>query len=1076
MPSSDEPGPVPQADTSKSGKRFISRLPIAGTLAVMIIDSAYLAISNRASGPPRIPVSALIFEGSLLLHLGLGILGIAYLLAEERLLGASVRRQTGSAKTLARITLMCLRFVMLTGICFLGIGFRWLPMGIRMPLRTVHDLATIGFLVSGLAFIILKARTSLPEAVADRARARFVLKLSGVVTVPFAALILYTIYAPNTDRVIVNPALPPLNAAYEGDGVTGKFYPASVQSVDNQFFPSKYFMDSKTCGEKGCHPDIYKQWESSAHRRGSFNNQWYRNSIEYMQEVIGTKPSKWCGGCHDMAVLLTEDPHNPGKSRFDSPIMAHDFPVDKYPESHSGIGCAACHSIVHVKSTMGVNDYTLDYPPMHKYIITANPVARELQDFLTRVAPTPHKKTFLRPFHQEQTAKFCAACHKVHLDVAVNNYRWLRGFSEYDSWQQSGVSGFGAASFYYPSDDTGNPAFKKCTDCHMQGVKSGDAGAVNGLVHDHRFPAANTALPTAYHDKDMLAATTKFLQDKALSVDIFALRKPLGTVKQSHQPSSSGQQTQQQQDTPATASIVGDDTGTHIAAAQSTNQAEKLVAPINRGGPDAVLRRGESPLVDVVVRTLKVGHSFPGGTIDSADVWLELEAKDNTGATIYHSGKLQWPNGPEEPGAEQYRAVQIDEHGNMIDKRNAWAARALVYSKVIGPGSADAVHFRLNVPKSCGNQITLTAKLNFRKFAWHNNAFAYAGRTDDTVGATDDASKVKVGVGYDSEGHVKTTGPVSHGWDDRKFRFDADLSKVSGDIKAIPDLPITVLAQDTVTLPVVDGKAPGPLPVTVATDDTKKKDRVRWNDYGIGLMLQGDFLHATNAFEQVTKIAPAWPEGWVNIGRVRQVERDTPAARAAFEKAFTLYDAKPTPMTKYLRARTQNFYAQSLFDCGQIDAAVAVLLQAIEVFPDDRNMRNLAGIILFRVGKYDDSIKQLKYTLSIDPEDVIAHYNLMKCYRAKGDVAQADVHASLYKRFKADETTTHLVGPYVRTHPLDNNLAQPIHEHADAVILPKPQWLITLEAMQSKQAMTELHKSPAHPIAASGLHGATHNQ
>jgi len=32
--------------------------------------------------------------------------------------------------------------------------------------------------------------------------------------------------------------------------------------------------------------------------------------------------------------------------------------------------------------------------------------------------------------------------------------------------------------------------------------------------------------------------------------------------------------------------------------------------------------------VDVVVRTRKVGHFFPGGTVDAFDVWLELQATD----------------------------------------------------------------------------------------------------------------------------------------------------------------------------------------------------------------------------------------------------------------------------------------------------------------------------------------------------------------------------------------------------------------------------------------------------------------
>ena len=43
------------------------------------------------------------------------------------------------------------------------------------------------------------------------------------------------------------------------------------------------------------------------------------------------------------------------------------------------------------------------------------------------------------------------------------------------------------------------------------------------------------------------------------------------------------------------------------------------------------MRRGEKPLIDVVVRTKKLGHAFPGGTIDAFDVWVELEAKDEKG-------------------------------------------------------------------------------------------------------------------------------------------------------------------------------------------------------------------------------------------------------------------------------------------------------------------------------------------------------------------------------------------------------------------------------------------------------------
>ena len=1043
---SDKNNPVENRTNSHIRTLFSRLFSIPVLLCLVLVDSAYLAIANRASGPPRIPISAITYEGCLLMHLGLSFALGYQLLRASRSIAAKIKEMAAAPRFTANIALLTARLCLLTGIGFLGIGFRWLPLGVRPGLRLAHDTFTVLFLVFAAITVILRARAAAAANSPEKRQARLVLKTGVAFAVPFVALIAYTVYAPNTDRIIINPALPPITPMDEGDGSKGKFFPANVQSVDQQFFPSEYFMDSKSCGKVGCHPDIYKQWESSSHHRSSFNNQWYRKAIEYMQEVAGPQPSKWCGGCHDMAVLLTEDPKNKGKSRFDVPILAHEFPAQQFPESHSGIGCAACHSVVHVKSTMGTNDYTSDYPPMHKFIAAENPITKSMQEFLTRLAPEPHKKTFLRPFHTNQTAKFCSSCHKVHLDIPVNNYRWFRGFNDYDSWQQSGVSGFGAASFYYPMDDKGQPAFKKCADCHMPNTKSQDAGAVNGMVHNHRFPGANTALPTAYHDKEQMEATEKFMKDKAVSVDIFAIRRQKGAEKLPAKPANTPGAAS---DTPQAANLNGDDTGTHIAAANNASTKEETIAaPINRGGPGAVLHRGEAPLVDVVVRTLKLGHAFPAGTIDAADVWLELEVKDNLGKEIYHSGKLQWENGPEEPGSEQYRAVQIDGHSNPINKRNAWAARAVVYAKVIGPGAADTVHFRIPVPQNCGNSVTLTAKLNYRKFNWFNNQFAYLGRFDETAAPTTDTSRIKVKLGYNTDGSVKSSGPVSHGWDDRAPHFDADLSKVSGDLKDVPVLPITVLAQDVVTLPVIDGNAsvPGPLPLAPTTEDTVKKDRVRWNDYGIGLMLQGDFRHATAAFEQVTKAAPKWPEGYVNIGRVRQAERDTPAAKAAFEKAFTLYDAAPTPMTKYQKARTQNFYAQTLFDTGRLDDSLNMFRQAMEVFPEDRNLHNSAGIILFRLGRYDDAMKELKQTLAIDPEDITAHYNLMKCCRAKGDFANAEIHAKLYKRFKVDETTTNLVGPFVRTHPYDNNLAQPIHEHADAVCLPKPAWLVKREA------------------------------
>ena len=161
---------------------------------------------------------------------------------------------------------------------------------------------------------------------------------------------------------IQNPTLPPLTMNGEGDGPTGPFFPSSAQVYGGEKIPSKFFMESDSC--KRCHEDIYNQWNSSAHHFSSFNNQWYRKSIEYMQDTVGTKPSKWCGGCHDPAVLYA--------GKMDTPIKQIVHP----PEAQAGLGCMMCHSIADVKSTMGQADFYLEYPKLHELAASKNPVVR----------------------------------------------------------------------------------------------------------------------------------------------------------------------------------------------------------------------------------------------------------------------------------------------------------------------------------------------------------------------------------------------------------------------------------------------------------------------------------------------------------------------------------------------------------------------------------------------------------------------------------------------------------------------------------------------------------------------------
>ena len=249
---------------------------------------------------------------------------------------------------------------------------------------------------------------------------------AGLLVVVPAAAVMWSRGYPNPDDRIVNPSTAPLSMHEEGGGPRSPFFPSSAQTNVGGTITSDFFMDSERCSE--CHKDIYDQWQGSAHHFASFNNQFYRKSIEYMQSVVGTTPSKWCAGCHDHAVFFN--------GRFERPISEQ---IDT-PEAQAGLACTSCHAIAHVDSSMGNGGFTIAYPPLHHLASSRQPVIRAVDRLLTYLDPEPHRRTFMKPFMRLDSAEFCATCHKVHLDVPVNDYRWFRGFNDYDNWQASAVS------------------------------------------------------------------------------------------------------------------------------------------------------------------------------------------------------------------------------------------------------------------------------------------------------------------------------------------------------------------------------------------------------------------------------------------------------------------------------------------------------------------------------------------------------------------------------------------------------------------------------------------------------------
>src|SRR6185503_6999199 len=144
----------------------------------------------------------------------------------------------------------------------------------------------------------------------------------------------------------------------------------------------------------------------------------------------------------------------------------------------------------------------------------------------------------------------------------------------------------------------------------------------------------------------------------------------------------------------------------------------------------------------------------------------------------------------------------------------AWSTRALMYARLIPPGAADVGRFRVTIAGDAQGPLSFTARMNHRKFSWWNTQFSYAGIPDP--------AQAQAGFAPD--------------FDDRRFIFTGDLSRVSGQLKEIPDLPVTVVAEDkvTVALAPAGGAAPGlraALGGAVPADQSF--DRERFNDYGI---------------------------------------------------------------------------------------------------------------------------------------------------------------------------------------------------------------------------------------------------
>ena len=698
--------------------------------------------------------------------------------------------------------------------------------------------------------------------------------------------------------------------------------------IDAHGFSVSAQIGARTCAR--CHAGIVEQWSTSAHRFASFNNPFYEATIDDLRQNATSSNPEVAAHIVQFAELAGQE----GKIKSKWCSGCHDpalmlagqmtRDIDRnQPQAQAGLTCLACHAIDRIHDRTGNGNYNIADEQEDPYLFAEaeSGLGRFVHDTAIKARPIVHKRQMLKPFFR--AAEYCATCHKVSLDTRLNGYRWLRGQDEYDNWHDSGVALNASRTFYLP-------AYKRlCQDCHMpyEPIEQPDVSARDGLVRSHRFVAVNTALPFLRGNQETIARIERFLRNEKLRVDLFALRRRDGET---------------------------------ILA----------LAP-NR----PALRPGESFAFDVVVRNLGVGHTFPGGTTDSNEGWLEVSVLNEDLEPLAISGELQ-EDGHVDPAAHFYKALMVDARGQAIHKRNAQDIVAPVYVRVIGPGTADVAHYSFRIPEDyTGQRITLKARLLWRKFDRQYTEFAY---------------------------HSNPAG----------FRA----------FTQVPELPITEIAADAVTLPITRqsgagrDRQSGETPASAAT----AADWERFNDYGIGLLLQGDTQGAARAFVRVAELAPERLDGPRNLVRVAFQDGDLAAAYARLRHCEEIAPGD---------AQTAWVWGVVLQEDGRYQEAALAYRRVLHDFPEDRaTWRNL-GRALYLDGHFAEALEALDQVLEIDPEDRAAHYHRMLALRALGRHDEARIAEQAYQYYQIDESAQEVTRQYRLQHPHDNREVLPVHVH-----------------------------------------------
>jgi tetratricopeptide (TPR) repeat protein len=450
-----------------------------------------------------------------------------------------------------------------------------------------------------------------------------------------------------------------------------------------------------------------------------------------------------------------------------------------------------------------------------------------------------------------------------------------------------------------------------------------DLAAKGGVIASHRWLGANTATPLFYGAKKQLELTTAFLRDKVLNVDIFSL----------------------------TRAATGE-----------------VFAPLDSKSDNRLtMRAGEEVSVEVVVANRKAAHSFPPELRDMYEPWVEFEALDSEGRTVFHSGFIR-PDQTLDESAHVYKAILLDESGRVVTRHQMWATRVKAYDNAVPSGRTDIARYSFRVPEGAGASaaLTLRARVNYRRFIQEYT---------DHVLQKHGAAQLRMPVVCMAEAEVKVVAATPSRTVNRRAR-DGDEQRAA-----------------------------------VALENLWR----RWNDYGIGLMEQAQYGAASRAFGRASELKPNDPDSLISAAVAEMKTERFGPERAQLVKARELLERALKLAPTLGRARFS--YALLLRSEGRPGEAADELTRISREFPRDREVLRQLGQTLYGLGRLGQSRAAFESLLAVEPNDTGAYQFLAPLYKSEGRTEEAARADALYILWRDDPLADRLAARFFALNP-----------------------------------------------------------